>query len=81
MNLLMSRNGRFLLRSPSTLLANSVLNEMEDALNQGNMVPVNVFLNLRSKSLLHVFASIGTSFNLKVTYGTLGFVWFDMPVL
>jgi mediator of RNA polymerase II transcription subunit 14 len=66
-----NRNGRFLLRSPSTLLANSVLNEMEDALNrgssdQGNVVPVDVFLSLRSKSLLHVFASIGTSLNLKV---------------
>ncbi|CAM6090843.1 unnamed protein product [Calypogeia fissa] len=59
------RNGRFLLRSPNTLLANSVLSEMEDALNQGSN-PVNMFLSLRSKSLLLVFASIGTSFNLKI---------------
>ncbi|BBN19751.1 mediator of RNA polymerase II transcription subunit 14 [Marchantia polymorpha subsp. ruderalis] len=60
------RNGRFLIRSPSTLLANSVLAEMEDALNQGSKDPVDIFLNLRSRSLLHVFASLGTNFNLKI---------------
>ncbi|KAL3699109.1 hypothetical protein R1sor_017131 [Riccia sorocarpa] len=60
------RNGRFLLRSPSTLLAHSVLSEMEDALNQGSKDPVDIFLNLRSRSLLHVFASLGANFNLKM---------------
>ncbi|KAL2609720.1 hypothetical protein R1flu_028293 [Riccia fluitans] len=60
------RNGRFLLRSPSTLLAHSVLAEMEDALNQGSKDPVDIFLNLRSRSLLHVFSSLGATFNLKM---------------
>ncbi|OVA05345.1 Mediator complex [Macleaya cordata] len=60
------RNGRFFLQSSRNILAPSVLLECEDALNQGGMTAAEVFINLRSKSILHLFASIGRFLGLQV---------------
>ncbi|KDP23665.1 hypothetical protein JCGZ_23498 [Jatropha curcas] len=61
-----TRNGRFLLRSSHRLLMPVVLIEYEEALNQGSTTAAEVFINLRSKSILHLFASIGRFLGLKV---------------
>lgn len=60
------RNGRFVLRAHTTLLAPSMLTEMEETLNQGSITPVEVFVSLRTKSLLQLYGSIGMSLNMKV---------------
>ncbi|MQL86065.1 hypothetical protein Taro_018583 [Colocasia esculenta] len=60
------RNGRFLLQSSKNVLVPSALLECEEALNQGSMTAAEVFISLRSKSILHLFASIGRSLGLKV---------------
>ncbi|KAM1354002.1 mediator of RNA polymerase II transcription subunit 14-like isoform X1 [Malus sylvestris] len=61
------RNGRFLLQSSRNILASSgVLSECEDALNQGSMTAAEVFISLRSKSILHLFASTGRFLGLEV---------------
>jgi mediator of RNA polymerase II transcription subunit 14 len=61
------RNGRFLLRCPSTVLAAAMVKEMEDALNLATVQPLDAFVNLRTKCLLHYFGLIGRSLNLKVS--------------
>lgn len=62
------RNGRFRLQSSPNILASSeFLSECEDALNQGSMTAAEVFINLRSKSILHLFASIGRFLGLEVS--------------
>ncbi|KAA8537028.1 hypothetical protein F0562_029506 [Nyssa sinensis] len=53
------RNGRFLLHSSRNILAPSALVDCEEALNQGSMTAAEVFTNLRSRSILHLFACIG----------------------
>ncbi|XP_038718282.1 mediator of RNA polymerase II transcription subunit 14 isoform X2 [Tripterygium wilfordii] len=68
------RNGRFLLQSSRNILGPSALLECEDALNQGSMAAAEVFMSLRSKSILHLFASIGRFLGLEVYehgYGAL----------
>lgn len=61
------RNGRFRLQSSRNILASSAfLSECEDALNQGSMTAAEVFISLRSKSILHLFASIGRFLGLEV---------------
>ncbi|KAL6278811.1 hypothetical protein ACE6H2_022412 [Prunus campanulata] len=61
------RNGRFRLQSSPNILASpEFLSECEDALNQGSMTAAEVFINLRSKSILHLFASIGRFLGLEV---------------
>ncbi|KAJ8770274.1 hypothetical protein K2173_012744 [Erythroxylum novogranatense] len=60
------RNGRFLLQSSQNLLAPSVLLDCEEALNQGSMTAAEIFSSLRSKSILHLFASIGRFLGLEV---------------
>ena len=60
------RNGRFLLQSSRNILEPSVLIECEEALNQGSMTAAEVFISLRSKSILHLFASIGRFLGLEV---------------
>ncbi|KAL1350513.1 hypothetical protein HN51_014565 [Arachis hypogaea] len=60
------RNGRFLLQSSQNIVASSALLECEEALNQGSMTAADVFVSLRSKSLLHLFASIGRVLGLEV---------------
>ncbi|XP_026422709.1 mediator of RNA polymerase II transcription subunit 14-like [Papaver somniferum] len=60
------RNGRFFLQSSRNILAPSVLVECEDALNQGGMTAAEVVINLRIKSILHLFASTGRFLGLKV---------------
>ncbi|KAM5561595.1 mediator of RNA polymerase II transcription subunit 14 [Rosa sericea] len=61
------RNGRFRLQSSRNILASSsFLFECEDALNQGTMTAAEVFISLRSKSILHLFASIGRFLGLEV---------------
>ncbi|XP_052119436.1 mediator of RNA polymerase II transcription subunit 14 [Arachis duranensis] len=60
------RNGRFLLQSSQNIVSSSALLECEEALNQGSMTAADVFVSLRSKSLLHLFASIGRVLGLEV---------------
>ncbi|KAJ7978113.1 mediator of RNA polymerase II transcription subunit 14 [Quillaja saponaria] len=60
------RNGRFLLQSSRNIIASSSLLECEEALNQGSMTAAEVFISLRSKSILHLFASIGRFLGLEV---------------
>lgn len=43
-----------------------MLVECEDALNQGGMTAAEVVINLRIKSILHLFASTGRFLGLKV---------------
>ncbi|TKY61386.1 Mediator of RNA polymerase II transcription subunit 14 [Spatholobus suberectus] len=59
------RNGRFLLQSSQNIVVSSALLECEEALNQGSMTAAEVFISLRSKSLLHLFASIGRVLGLE----------------
>ena len=63
---LLFRNGRFLLQSSQNIVASSALLECEEALNQGSMTAAEVFISLRSKSILHLFASIGRVLGLEV---------------
>lgn len=44
----------------------SILEEFEDALNQGSISAVVAFIKLRSKSILHFFAAIGKFLGLEV---------------
>lgn len=60
------RNGRFLLQSSHKILAPSVLSDCEEALNQGSTSAAEVFISLRSKSILHLFAAIGRFLGLEV---------------
>ncbi|CAH9111716.1 unnamed protein product [Cuscuta epithymum] len=60
------RIGRFILQSSKNIIASSVLTEHEDALNQGSMTAAEAFISLRSKSLLHLFASVGRFLGLEV---------------
>ncbi|KAK3043115.1 hypothetical protein RJ639_000004 [Escallonia herrerae] len=60
------RNGSFLLQSSRNILATSALLECEEALNQGSMTAAEVFINLRSKSTLHLYACIGRFLGLEV---------------
>ncbi|XP_038987624.1 mediator of RNA polymerase II transcription subunit 14-like isoform X2 [Phoenix dactylifera] len=60
------RNGRFLLQSSKNVLAPSALLDSEEALNQGSITATEVFMSLRSKSILHLFASTGKFLGLKV---------------
>lgn len=61
------RTGRFLLHSSRSAIASSALREFEEALNQGSMSAAEAFIGLRSKSLLHLFASIGRFLGLQVS--------------
>ncbi|KAG4916953.1 hypothetical protein JHK87_054510 [Glycine soja] len=60
------RNGRFLLQSSQDIVVSSALLECEEALNQGSMTAAEVFISLRSKSILHLFASVGRVLGLEV---------------
>ncbi|XP_043701044.1 mediator of RNA polymerase II transcription subunit 14-like isoform X2 [Telopea speciosissima] len=60
------RNGRFLLQAPRNVLMPSALLDCEEALNQGSMSAAEVFVNLRCRSMLHLFASIGRFLGLQV---------------
>lgn len=60
------RNGRYQLQSSRNIIAPSALSDSEETLNQGNLSAVEIFTNLRSKSVLHLFASIGKFLGLQV---------------
>lgn len=60
------RNGRFLLQSNKSTLSPSSIAECEESLNSGSMTSVEVFIVLRSKSILQLFTSIGKSMGLTV---------------
>ncbi|GAB2287427.1 hypothetical protein Dimus_021804 [Dionaea muscipula] len=60
------RNGRYLLHSSRNIVAPSALSDGEEALNQGSISAAEVFITLRNKSILHLFASIGKSLGLQV---------------
>uniref|UniRef100_J3MS74 Mediator of RNA polymerase II transcription subunit 14 n=1 Tax=Oryza brachyantha TaxID=4533 RepID=J3MS74_ORYBR len=60
------RNGRFLLQSPGNILPPSAVLESEEALNKGITTATDVFVSLRTRSILHLFAATGSSLGLKV---------------
>ncbi|KAL8111009.1 mediator of RNA polymerase II transcription subunit 14 [Apium graveolens] len=60
------RNGRFLLHSSKNILASSTVLECEEALNNGSMSAADVFVSLKTKSILHLFARIGRFLGLQV---------------
>ncbi|KAK6911388.1 Mediator complex, subunit Med14 [Dillenia turbinata] len=60
------RSGRFLLQLSKNILVPSALMDCEEALNQGTMSSVEVFMTLRGKSILHLFANIGRFLGLEV---------------
>lgn len=60
------RNGRYQLQSSRNIIAPSALSDCEETLNQGTASAADVFINLRSKSILHLFASIGKFLGLEV---------------
>ncbi|XP_031474220.1 mediator of RNA polymerase II transcription subunit 14 [Nymphaea colorata] len=60
------RNGSYVLRSSKNIISSSALLECEEALNQGSMTASEVFMALRNKSILHLFASMGRFLGLKV---------------
>lgn len=66
--LLTFRNGRFLLHSSSNIFASSTLLECEEALNSGTMTAADVFVSLKTRSILHLFACIGRFLGLQVIY-------------
>ncbi|KAJ1268296.1 hypothetical protein BS78_07G124200 [Paspalum vaginatum] len=60
------RSGRLLLQSSENILLPSALSEFEQALNKGSLTASEVFVNLRTRSILHQFAAIGRLLGLKV---------------
>ncbi|KAL5566286.1 hypothetical protein UlMin_029450 [Ulmus minor] len=60
------RTGRYLLQSSQNIIEPLAVSEFEDALNQGSTSAAEVFIILRSKSILHLFASIGRFLGLEV---------------
>ncbi|KAJ4981644.1 hypothetical protein NE237_032481 [Protea cynaroides] len=60
------RNGRFLLQASRNILMPSAVLDHEEALNQGSMSAAEIFVNLRTRSILHLHASIGRFLGLKV---------------
>ncbi|XP_075493416.1 mediator of RNA polymerase II transcription subunit 14-like isoform X2 [Primulina tabacum] len=60
------RNGRILLHSSKNIISPKALIECEEALNQGSMTAAKTFINLRSSSILHLFACIGRFLGLEV---------------
>ncbi|KAJ1413883.1 Mediator complex, subunit Med14 [Sesbania bispinosa] len=75
------RNGRFLLQSAQNIVVSSALLECEEALNQGSMTAAEVFISLRSKSILHLFASIGRVLGLEVYEHELNTVMIPKDIL
>lgn len=73
------RNGRFLLQSSHKILAPSVLSDCEEALNQGSTSAAEVFISLRSKSILHLFAAIGRFLGLEVILFSLLLSFLFLP--
>lgn len=68
------RTGRYLLQSSPSIIESSALLESEDALNQGSTNAAEVFISLRSKSILHLFASISRFLGLEVKHFLKPFV-------
>ncbi|KAL3516282.1 hypothetical protein ACH5RR_023184 [Cinchona calisaya] len=60
------RPGRFILHSSKNTVSPSELLECEEALNQRTKTASQVFISLRSKSILHLFACVGTFLGLEV---------------
>uniref|UniRef100_A0A0E0IAE3 Mediator of RNA polymerase II transcription subunit 14 n=1 Tax=Oryza nivara TaxID=4536 RepID=A0A0E0IAE3_ORYNI len=60
------RNGRFLLQSLGNILPPSAVLDSEEALNKGSTTATDVFVSLRTRSILHLFAATGSSLGLKV---------------
>lgn len=60
------RNGRFLLLAPKNIISVSALQECEEALNQGSISAAEALTNLRSKSIMHLFACIARFLGLEV---------------
>lgn len=64
--ILPGRNGRYQLQSSRNIITPSALADSEEILNQGTVNVAEIFINLRSKSVLHLFASIGKFLGLQV---------------
>ncbi|CAM0905786.1 unnamed protein product [Alopecurus aequalis] len=60
------RSGGFLLQSPNNILPPSAVLESEEALNKQIITPPEVFVSLKTRSILHLFAATGRFLGLKV---------------
>ncbi|KAM0833365.1 hypothetical protein ACQ4PT_064312 [Festuca glaucescens] len=60
------RSAGFLLQSPKNILPPSAILESEEALNKGSITPPEVFVSLKTRSILHLFAATGRFLGLKV---------------
>nr|CAB3480710.1 unnamed protein product [Digitaria exilis] len=59
-------SGRLLLQSSKNILLPSALIESEEALNKGSLTATEVFVSLRTRSILHLFAATGRFLGLKL---------------
>ncbi|KAF7008461.1 hypothetical protein CFC21_023203 [Triticum aestivum] len=60
------RSGGFLLQSPKNILPPSAVLDSEEALNKQSITPTEVFVSLKTRSILHLFAATGRFLGLKV---------------
>ncbi|XP_062191927.1 mediator of RNA polymerase II transcription subunit 14-like [Phragmites australis] len=60
------RSGRLLFQSSKNILPPSALLESEEALNKGSLTASEVFVSLKTRSILHLFAATGRFLGLKV---------------
>lgn len=62
------RTGQYRLQLSRHFLAPFALKEFEESLEQGTVKAAEVFITLRSKSILHLFSSIGRFLGLEVNF-------------
>ncbi|VAH30165.1 unnamed protein product [Triticum turgidum subsp. durum] len=60
------RSGGFLLQSPKNILPPSAALDSEEALNKRSITPTEVFVSLKTRSILQLFAATGRFLGLKV---------------
>lgn len=75
--IILCRNGRYQLQSSRNIISPSTLSDSEEVLNQGTQSAAEVLMHLRSKCILHLFASIGKFLGLEVSilYYVLILLW------
>ncbi|KAL6593314.1 hypothetical protein ACP70R_049067 [Stipagrostis hirtigluma subsp. patula] len=66
-------SGRLLLQSSKNILPPSALLEFEEALNKGSLTTSEVFVSLRTRSILHLFAATGRFLGLKCLLSVSGY--------
>uniref|UniRef100_M8BYV6 Mediator of RNA polymerase II transcription subunit 14 n=1 Tax=Aegilops tauschii TaxID=37682 RepID=M8BYV6_AEGTA len=61
-----NRSGGFLLQSPKNILPPSAVLDSEEALNKRSITPTEVFVSLKTRSILQLFAATGRFLGVKV---------------